>query len=657
MKKIICFCLLILSFNLVFAQNNSNELMLDPESALYLQDVPIKEGVDEFSAKLAKIRKEEKREPLGLVLCGGSARAFCHIGALRAMEENDIVPDFIVANSMGAIIGMLYAYGFSPDKIQEIISSINLSSYFEPVIPLKGGLLSVRNYEGLINQLLGEESHDVKDCEIPILILSEDVYTKRQIWHAEGDFSKIMCAAFAMSAFMEPVNYTLKDGTEVKLLDSGAIDIAGLKIAESFSSNLIVSTAFYDKDVNFNSMIVILNRTMSIGKERVAISDIKQFKPVLLRNDVEHFSFMDFQKMEEIAAAGYKSAYEVMDTLKNCPHGKKDLSEIRKKTDELGDAQIYRVKKGEPVKISENYFGLKVWPIFPVVDFPDFFLYEDIGISAYAFLDFKNAFIRAGANYPVGKNEFSADALLRINPSMVFDFTLFGSYAFSFDKCKPLGLYSAFSLSSTPGFFPYCLKSVFITGEIQNDEKMLIPDIIFTGGLKFQVESGNGTYLYVKPYAFASGYDYDPFSFGVGTELMSSLNIKYLGFGEYASVRYAFSNIDSSCPAQTKLCKSDFYRGNYETVYNNLIASSSSEICYVNSDPDLTFAEFLILQEIKFGGFFDYAYDSKSNYSAGAFLRGDLSLVGLCSFVLEGGCGWDFTNTKFFGYFNMKNKM
>ena len=185
---------------------------------------------------------------------GGSARAFCHVGVLKALEENDIVPDFIIANSMGAVIGMLYAYGFSPQKIEAVISEININSFFEPVFPLHGGLLSVRRFEAFLNQLLGEESHRIEDCTIPILLLTEDLYTKRQIWHCSGDFAKIMDSTFAMSGFMEPVNYKLEcgelEGTKVKLVDSGAIDIGGLQVARSFSSNLVMSTALYDSKLD-----------------------------------------------------------------------------------------------------------------------------------------------------------------------------------------------------------------------------------------------------------------------------------------------------------------------------------------------------------------------------------------------------------------------
>ena len=119
MKKLLFpLIILILLENFLFAQAGQ-KIMIDSQDKLYNLDIPIYEGIEEFQAKIDKIRSEENREPLGLVLCGGSARAFAHIGVLKALENNKITPDFIVANSMGAVIGMLYAYGFSPDKIQD----------------------------------------------------------------------------------------------------------------------------------------------------------------------------------------------------------------------------------------------------------------------------------------------------------------------------------------------------------------------------------------------------------------------------------------------------------------------------------------------------------------------------------------------------------
>ena len=83
------------------AEIENTPSVLDPQSELALQSVPIYEGVEDFSAKVEKIRREKGREPLGLVLCGGSARAVCHVGVLKAMEENDLVSACAFLDSKG----------------------------------------------------------------------------------------------------------------------------------------------------------------------------------------------------------------------------------------------------------------------------------------------------------------------------------------------------------------------------------------------------------------------------------------------------------------------------------------------------------------------------------------------------------------------------
>lgn len=618
---------------------------LDPASPLALQTIPIYEGVDQFEQKIQKIRDEEGREPLCLVLCGGSARAFCHTGVLRAMEEQDIVPDFIVANSMGAVIGMLYAYGFSPQKIEELISKINLSSYFEPVFPLKGGVLSVRRFEALMNQLLGEESHRLEDCVIPILLLTEDLYTKRQIWHASGDFAKIMDATFAMSVFMEPVGYTLQDGqnkgTRVRLIDSGAINIAGLKVAGHFTSNILISTAFYDKELNFNNPVVIINRTMSIGKERIAIKDIMEMDPVLIRNDVEHFSFMDFHKSPEICQAGYTSAAAIMSDIQACPHKKlsqnTQLYERRKITDKLVEDQIQRVTHNVPVKLSEPYAGVKLWPVFRAVDFPDAYLYESDGLALDAFIDIPGATFKIRANQPFTFDGICADALIHFQPSNLFDAEFLGSYKFDYKEIKNSSFYALGDLNIKPSFFPAWIRSIVFTGEWKTNYRFNSQRLFFTAGFKNLFGQEDDTYLFIKPY-FLADKSCKTFTPGLGLDLESCWNFaKHAGAGEYTFASYTFTN-------------------------RNLKLTNRSELYFLCKSPDLTFAESLILRQFKTGAYYTLQTDlvkdtCNLNHLAGGFLRIDLSVIGLCSYILDGSCGWNFNEKKVYGSFELKCRM
>ena len=56
-------------------------------------------------------------QKVGLVLSGGGAKGLTHIGIIRALEENNIPIDYITGTSMGAIVGSLYAMGYSPDAV------------------------------------------------------------------------------------------------------------------------------------------------------------------------------------------------------------------------------------------------------------------------------------------------------------------------------------------------------------------------------------------------------------------------------------------------------------------------------------------------------------------------------------------------------------
>ena len=97
------------------------------EDSLLLADVPIIYGEESFIQRI-EAKTGGEREPIGIVLSGGSARAFAHIGVLQYLEEQGIYPDYIVSNSMGSIIGMLYGAGMSPAQILDVVTSSDLES-------------------------------------------------------------------------------------------------------------------------------------------------------------------------------------------------------------------------------------------------------------------------------------------------------------------------------------------------------------------------------------------------------------------------------------------------------------------------------------------------------------------------------------------------
>ena len=68
-------------------------------------------------------------QKVGLVLSGGGAKGCTHIGIIRALEEEGIPIDYVTGTSMGAIIGSLYAMGFSPDEMELLVASEEFTSW------------------------------------------------------------------------------------------------------------------------------------------------------------------------------------------------------------------------------------------------------------------------------------------------------------------------------------------------------------------------------------------------------------------------------------------------------------------------------------------------------------------------------------------------
>ena len=173
-----------------------------PQDDIRMADVPIFYGEENFRARILERTKGE-RDPIGLVLTGGSARAFAHLGVLEYLEEIGVEPDFIVTNSMGSIIGMLYAAGLSPQQIMEVVNSGELSTFFKLSIPRDGGIIDASAFKGLIQSIVGKDLM-IEDLNIPCMVIAQDMVTKREIRISEGNFCDVMIASFAIPAYFPP---------------------------------------------------------------------------------------------------------------------------------------------------------------------------------------------------------------------------------------------------------------------------------------------------------------------------------------------------------------------------------------------------------------------------------------------------------------------
>jgi NTE family protein len=136
---------------------------------------------------------------VGLVLSGGGARCFSHIGGLKALEEHGIEVSSIAGSSSGAIIGALYAAGLDADTLYLIIKSINYGSFWRT--GAKGGLIS---HDGLAELVSVHAPKTFEELKIPLAVTTVDIQSAELIVLQHGELTPAVCAS---NAFPGPLPF------------------------------------------------------------------------------------------------------------------------------------------------------------------------------------------------------------------------------------------------------------------------------------------------------------------------------------------------------------------------------------------------------------------------------------------------------------------
>lgn len=114
----------------------------------------------------------QKPYKLGLALSGGGAKGFAHIGVFRMLEECGLMPEIIAGTSVGALMGTLFADGYSAAEIQELFTGREFSEFAQLQIP-KAGLFDSKRFRYFLKRHL--RTKNIEDLKIPMVIVATDL--------------------------------------------------------------------------------------------------------------------------------------------------------------------------------------------------------------------------------------------------------------------------------------------------------------------------------------------------------------------------------------------------------------------------------------------------------------------------------------------------
>jgi len=161
---------------------------------------------------LSKFKSKKKKTKVGLVLSGGAARGFAHVGVIKALNEYGIYPDVVSGVSAGAIAGVLYCDGYEPHEMLEIIKDRSLFRYISLAIP-KNGLLSMDNMQKVLDEALRAKRFE--DMKIPFYCNATNLNKGTAEYFHKGELLQKVMASATIPMLFKPVmmnGYTYVDG-------------------------------------------------------------------------------------------------------------------------------------------------------------------------------------------------------------------------------------------------------------------------------------------------------------------------------------------------------------------------------------------------------------------------------------------------------------
>ncbi len=146
----------------------------------------------------------------GLVLSGGGARGFAHIGVLRVLERAGAKFDVVAGTSMGAILGALYASGASAEELYQLATVTDWTDIVD--LSLKTGLMKGDRLAGFLAERLPATFEELK---LPLAVVATDIESGEEVVMTEGDLVSAVRASASFPGAFEPVQIggrTLADG-------------------------------------------------------------------------------------------------------------------------------------------------------------------------------------------------------------------------------------------------------------------------------------------------------------------------------------------------------------------------------------------------------------------------------------------------------------
>jgi NTE family protein len=358
-------------------------------------------------------------QKIGLVMSGGGAKGMVYIGVIKALEENEIPIDCIAGTSIGAIIGSLYAMGYTPDQMLNLFLSNDFyywqsgkieddyqyyfrkgaddPSFVRFNIPLKDsiGLKESLLPNSLINPIQMNQvflhlfsqagaqcGGDFDRLFVPFLCNASDVYHRKPVFFRHGDLGDAVRASMSFPLFFKPI---VKD--DIPLWDGGIYDNFPVNsMKQAWNPDFIIGVAVAGSNTKKPNEQTMYDQVENMVMKETDYN-IDEKAGVMLRFKLVDVSLLDFNKAKILYDLGYTRTMEVVDSIKSRIEKRVSLSEV--------DARRQQYRASLPAFVFRNIY------ISGVTDAQKIYIQNQIhrnNSEIFSFRDFKRTYFHLLSN-------------------------------------------------------------------------------------------------------------------------------------------------------------------------------------------------------------------------------------------------------------------
>lgn len=445
---------------------------------------------------------QKKQPKVGLVLSGGGAKGLAHIGVLKEIDKAGLQIDYIGGTSMGAIIGGLYASGYSGVQIERIVDSIDLQNVLQDIVPrsakpffekefgeryvitlpvtkkgigLPKAVSKGQNVLDLLTYVLSpvDSITDFKKLPIPFFCVATDVENGKMVLLEKGSLPLALRSSGSFPTLLNPVEM----GGHL-LIDGGIVNNFPSDIMKSKDVDIIIGVDVQSdliKRDRLNSVITILNQIVSYdiyeqSKKGELDSD------VYIKPDISDFTVVDFDKSKKIIQKGEEIAIKyrkVFDSISKLQLNKKARPFLKSKEDSfiIKEIKIFGTNNYTPAyvrgklklrvgdQINRKELNRRISFLSATENY-ERINYKVVGNELHFYVTEKNqkSYVRLGVHYDLLYQSsvlanYRNRGLLINNDELSFDFIIGDKIRYNLNYFVDNGFYTSYGFKSSYNHF------------------------------------------------------------------------------------------------------------------------------------------------------------------------------------------------------------